>query len=104
LHRANARFEEKGAQVLGLSVDSRSSLKAFATGMGGVSYPLLADFFPHGGVLKSYGLLNEERGTGLRSAVIIDREGIVGWVQVYQPGTLPTPEELLAELAQISGS
>ena len=72
--------------------------------MGGVAYPLLADFYPHGAVLESYGLLNEERGTGRRSVVIIDKEGVVRWVQVYQPGTLPTPEEVLAELDRLGGS
>ncbi len=90
--------------MLGLSVDSSSSLKAFATGMGGVAYPLLADFYPHGAVLQSYGLLNEERGTARRSVVIIDKEGIVRWLQVYQPGTLPAPDEVLAELDQLVGS
>ena len=89
--------------MLGLSVDSSSSLKAFAGGMGGVAYPLLADFYPHGAVLKSYGLLNEQRGTARRAAVIIDKEGIVRWVYQPEPGTLPIPEDVLAELDRIRG-
>ncbi len=84
-------------------MDSSSSLKAFAAGMGGVAYPLLADFYPHGAVLQSYGLLNEERGTGRRAALLIDKEGIVRWMYTPEPGTLPTPDDVLAELDRIRG-
>ena len=43
------RFEQLDAQVLGVSVDSAWSHKAFAEKMG-IGYPLLADFQPRGAV------------------------------------------------------
>ena len=98
LHRSIGRFEEKEAQVLGLSSDPIPSLRAWATTLGGIKYPILSDFHPQGAVLSLYGLLNSESGTARRAAVVIDKQGIVKWVSAYEPGVLPTPEELLAVL------
>lgn len=92
-------FEEKGAQVLGLSTDTVPSLRAWAQNLGGIGYPLLSDFYPHGHVLASYGLLNEEMGFARRAVVVIDKSGVVRHVQTYEPGALPVPEEVLAEVA-----
>ncbi|MCB0035285.1 MAG: redoxin domain-containing protein [Anaerolineales bacterium] len=50
------RFEELNAQVLGISVDSVFAHQAFAEKLGGLDYPLLADFHPKGAVTKEYGL------------------------------------------------
>ncbi len=96
----NGRFEEKGAQVLGLSADPAPSLRAWAQAMGGISYPLMSDFFPHGEVLAKYGVLNEERGMAQRSVFIIDPEGAVRQTYTYQ-GVRPDPADILAELEQL---
>jgi mycoredoxin-dependent peroxiredoxin len=48
------QFEKLNAQVLGLSVDSVWSHKAFAEKMG-IRYPLLADFQPRGAVAEKFG-------------------------------------------------
>jgi len=45
------RFDQLDAQVLGLSVDSVWSHKAYAEKMG-IHYPLLADFQPRGAVAE----------------------------------------------------
>ncbi len=71
--------------------------------MGGVSYPLLADFHPHGEVSRAYGLLNEANGAPRRAIVIVDKGGTVRFRREYPPGSLPTPEEILAELDGIAG-
>jgi alkyl hydroperoxide reductase subunit AhpC len=42
------RFEEFDTQVLGISVDSVDSHEAWQNSLGGISYPLLSDFYPHG--------------------------------------------------------
>ena len=96
-------FEEKGAQVLGLSSDTTPSLRAWATTLGGINYPLLSDFHPQGKVLEEYGLLNQETGMARRAAIIIDKEGIVRWSSTYDPGLLPTPDQLLDELGKLQG-
>ena len=97
LEREHARFEAAGAQVLGINVDHVYSHNAFADSMGGITYPLLADFHPHGAVTRTYGLWRAERGVGKRAIFVIDREGIIRRAQVYESG-LPAIDELLTFL------
>ena len=97
-----ARFEAANAQVLGINVDHVWSHNAFAADMGGLSYPLLADFHPHGEVTRRYGLWRPERGSGRRAIFVIDRAGTIRWARVYERG-LPDIEELLAALGDLPG-
>ena len=89
-----ARFEELNAQVLGISVDSVFSHRGFAKELGGIDFPLLADFHPKGDVTKAYGLWDETWGSGKRAVIIIDREGIVRVVEVILKGA-PDVEKML---------
>ncbi len=77
------------------------SLKGWADFLGGVPFPLLSDFWPHGAVGKAYGIFNDERGMDKRAAYVIDAKGIVRYAKVYPQGTIPTSEELLAELKKL---
>jgi peroxiredoxin len=81
-------LEERGATVLGISVDSAYAHKAFQRHLG-ISIPLLADFHPKGGVARAYGVYNEERGVAQRALVMIGPEGVVEWA--YKS---PTPLEI----------
>ena len=83
-----------------MSVDSVSTQRAFATGLGNIPYPLLSDFHPKGHVSQLYGIYNEERGTSKRAVVIIDKEGIIRFKQTYDQG-LPDPGEILAEIDKL---
>jgi len=94
------QFDETGAALIGLSVDSGPSLKAWSAAMGGIRHPLLADFWPHGGVAKSYGLFNEAAGIVNRTVVIIDPDGVVRHAEAYQ-GTLPDPAAVLSTLKDL---
>ena len=94
------RFEEAGVQVLGISVDHVPSHNAFADSIGGLAYPLLADFFPHGAVTRTYGLWRTERGGGKRAIFVIDREGIIRRAHVLESG-LPDLEELLTFVGEL---
>jgi alkyl hydroperoxide reductase subunit AhpC len=76
-------------------VDSVFSHRAFADHLGGLTYPLLADFHPKGEVVKQYGLWREERGNSRRAIVIVDPDGIVRFSQVIPKGA-PDVEEVLA--------
>lgn len=88
------------AQVLGLSVDSSDCLRAWADSLGGISYPLLADFYPHGQVSQLYGVLRGE-GYSERSIFIIDKAGIVRYVDVHDIGDQPNNEEIFKVLAEL---
>jgi len=72
--------------------------RAFATALGGIPYPLLADFEPKGKVCQDYDLYNHQRGTCRRAVVLVDREGVVRWVKVYEDRSTPDPQEVLAQL------
>ncbi len=88
------------AQVLGVSVDSVHSHRAFAAQLGGLSFPLLADFHPKGEVARVYGVWLDDRGSSRRAVFVIDREGILRWSKVYER-SLPDNEELLRVLAEL---
>src|ERR1700747_2587681 len=68
------RFEELNAQVLGGSVDSVWSHKAYAEKMG-IKYPLLADFQPRGAMASQFGAYLADKGITNRSIFIVDRQG-----------------------------
>lgn len=93
-----SRFVESNAQVLGVSVDSVHCHRAFADSLGGLTFPLLADFHPHGAVTREWGLWRTDRGVGKRAVFIIDTLGIVRWAKVYESG-LPDNVEVLSVLS-----
>jgi peroxiredoxin len=69
-------FEEHGVQLLGVSVDSKFALRAWAEEQG-YDFPLLADFWPHGEVARAYGAFLEERGHASRATFVIDDDGLI---------------------------
>lgn len=97
------QFDERGAQLLGLSCDSVPALKVWAQSLGGIGYPLLSDFYPHGKVSQDLGIFNAEGGYPARSVTIVDPEGVVRAFHTYPPGTLPQPDVVLAELVKLQG-
>ncbi|MBX9903081.1 MAG: redoxin domain-containing protein [Burkholderiales bacterium] len=88
-------------EILQLSADPLPSLKAWSDHLGGVPFPLLSDYWPHGAVGKAFGIFNEERGMDKRAAYVIDAKGVVRYAKVYPQGTIPTSDELLAELRKL---
>ena len=94
------KFDEKGAQVVGLSADTRNALRSWASGMGGIGHPLLTDFWPHGQTLQAYGVFNPDNGQARRSITIIDPEGVVRHTELFT-GSLPDPDVVLAELEKL---
>lgn len=87
-------------QVLGLSVDSVPCLAAWATSLGGVAYPLLSDFYPHGAVAKKFGVLRKE-GYTERALFILDRQGIIRYVDVHAIEKQPDNDELFRVLGEV---
>jgi alkyl hydroperoxide reductase subunit AhpC len=92
-----SEFERYDTQVLGISIDTPFSNDAWARTMGGLSYPLLSDFWPHGHVAIKYGVLREE-GLTERAIFVIDKEGIIRYIDIHdiaeQPPTDPIMEAL----------
>ena len=86
--------------MLSVSVDSVFSHKAFAEKIGGISYPMLSDFYPHGTVCTQYDCLRSQ-GFPKRAVFIIDKQGVIRFRKEYEKG-IPDNKELLAELDKIS--
>jgi mycoredoxin-dependent peroxiredoxin len=95
------RFEQLNAQVLGLSVDSVWSHKAFAEKMG-ISYPLLADFNPRGAVADKFGVYLADKGITGRAIAVIDRGGRLAWFKSYDIPTVPDIQEVSGALAKLT--
>ena len=78
-------FVSDDVQVLAISTDHMFSQRAWAD-KEGYFFPLLSDFWPHGGVARAYGVLNEKAGAALRGTFLIDRDGVVRWTLVNEIG------------------
>ena len=78
-------YEDLGAEVVGISVDSPFSLQAWAE-KEGITIPLLSDFNKE--VSAAYGAQYDDllgfRGVAKRSAFVVDREGVVRFASVSE--------------------
>lgn len=73
-----ADFGNDDVQVLAISVDSAPVHARWAAEQA-YTFPLLADFWPHGKVAADYGVFNEDIGLALRGTFIIDKQGTVAY-------------------------
>jgi len=87
-------------QVLGLSVDSRDCLRAWAESLGGVTYPLLSDFYPHGRVAQLFGVLRSD-GRSERAIFVIDKNGVIRYVDVHDIDEQPDNELLFSVIGEL---
>ena len=99
-----SRFQAAHTQVLGVSVDSVHCHANWGVSLGGVSFPLLADFHPKGAVAKSYGLYLAEHGITDRATVIIDAGGTVRYAASVGPGGKRDIAVLAAECEKIDAA
>lgn len=75
-------------------------MTAWADSLGGINYPLLSDFWPHGKVAELYGVLRKE-GHSERAIFIIDKDGIIRYIDIHDIDDQPDNEVLLNELKKI---
>ena len=97
------RFEGMETQVLGLSVDSVPGLKAWAESLGGIQYPLLSDFWPHGAVAECYGVLRTE-GYTERAIFVIDGKGVIRYIDIHDINDRPDNDEVRNVLRQLQAA
>ncbi len=96
-------FDTLDAEVLGVSVDSVWSHKAYAEKMG-IKYSLLADFQPRGAMSEKYGVFLADKGITGRSIVIVNKAGKVAWVKDYDIPVVPDVKEVAAALSQVKAA
>ncbi|MFT7680456.1 MAG: alkyl hydroperoxide reductase subunit AhpC [Planctomycetota bacterium] len=88
---------------MGISVDSKFCHKAWSESFGGITFPLLADFNPKGGVADSYGLWLDGPGITDRATVLIGKDGMVKWAESAGVGGARQPMDLLKKCEEANG-
>ena len=94
------KFETLDAEVLGVSVDSVWSHKAFADKMG-IKYSLLSDFHPRGAMSEKYGVYLADKGITARAIAIVNKAGKVAWFKNYDIPVVPDLAEVAGVLSQV---
>jgi peroxiredoxin len=98
---ASKLFHDRGAQLLGISVDGVWSHQAFRADHK-IEFPLLSDFEPKGEVARAYGVYREGEGVCERALFVIDRDHKVAWSYVSPIGVNPGADGALKAVEELS--
>ncbi|BFL72739.1 MULTISPECIES: redoxin domain-containing protein [Anaerococcus] len=99
LERNYDKIQQKAdTVVIGLSIDPFPAKQKWADILCIENVKIASDFFPYAEITRAYGLFNEENGASQRANVIIDEDGKIQWVKIYEPSQLPDVEELIENL------
>jgi peroxiredoxin (alkyl hydroperoxide reductase subunit C) len=99
---AASKFRAAGAEVLGVSVDSQFTHRAWIktprdkNGLGELNFPLASDITKK--VSRQYGVLLEEKGVALRGLFIIDPKGMLQASVIHNLGVGRSVDETLRVL------
>lgn len=80
-----AAYDNDDTATMAISVGPPPTHKVWAT-ENGFTFPVLADFWPHGAVAQSYGVFNENTGFANRGTFVVDRSGVIRFAEMKQPG------------------
>jgi len=93
-------FDKNDAVLLGITVDNIPTLYAWTNQMGKLWFPVLSDFYPHGKAAESYGVLRSD-GTTERALFVIDKKGVIRYIDVHDINKRPSLESLIRELEKL---
>jgi peroxiredoxin (alkyl hydroperoxide reductase subunit C) len=93
-------FLEHDTVVLGVSVDNLPTLFAWTREMGDLWFPVLSDFWPHGQAAKAFGALRTD-GMSERALFVVDKKGIIRYIDVHDINEMPRLETLVRELEKL---
>ena len=97
-------FDQNDAILLGITVDNIPTLYAWTNQMCSgdetLWFPVLSDFYPHGAVAKKFGVLRSD-GVSERALFIIDKKGIIRYIDVHDINKRPRLEDLVRELEKL---
>ncbi|MHB8089487.1 MAG: redoxin domain-containing protein [Anaerolineaceae bacterium] len=94
------KFIALDTQILSISVDSADCLRAWAESLGGIYYPMLSDFWPHGAVAQLYGVLQSD-GRSERALFVIDKQGNIRYIDIHDIHDQPSNEVLRRMIREI---
>lgn len=95
LEENKSLFNSLNAIAVGISIDSVPCKKAWAESLGIRDTPILADFWPHGSVAQLYGIFREKEGFSQRANILVDDQGRIAFVKVYELKQLPDVNEII---------
>jgi peroxiredoxin len=95
-----AMFDENDAILLGITVDNIPTLFSWTHEMGTVWFPVLSDFWPHGQTAEKYGVLRSN-GVSERALFVIDKQGLIRYIDVHDINERPSLEVLINELGKL---
>lgn len=98
---AQQMFSEYDAQIIGISVDNIPTQQAWSEAMNTLTFPVLSDFWPHGKVAQMYGVLRSD-GMAERALFIIDKKGVIRYIDVHDINKRPNLEKLIDQLTKIT--
>jgi peroxiredoxin (alkyl hydroperoxide reductase subunit C) len=93
-------FESNDAVLLGITVDNIPTLFAWTNQMGKLWFDVLSDFWPHGAAAARFGVLRSD-GTAERALFVIDKKGIIRYIDVHNINQRPPLENLVRELEKL---
>jgi peroxiredoxin len=97
-------FVQNNTILLGITVDNIPTLYAWTNQMcmggGELWFPVLSDFYPHGAVAEKYGILRSD-GVSERALFVIDKKGIIRYIDVHDINERPRLEVLVGELQKL---
>ncbi|MDY6951831.1 MAG: peroxiredoxin [Thermodesulfobacteriota bacterium] len=97
-------FAENDAVLLGITVDNIPTLFAWTNQMvpEGTTlwFPVLSDFWPHGKVADAFGVLRSD-GLTERALFVIDKKGIIRYIDVNDINERPSLEMLIKTLEKL---
>ncbi len=103
-NNAKDMFDKNDAILLGISVDNTPSLYSWTKNMcgvdGGLWFPVLSDFHPHGAVAKKYGVLRSN-GLSERALFVIDKKRIIRFIDIHDINKKPPLAELQKALEDL---
>lgn len=98
---AKSLFDKHDAIILGITTDNVPTLFAWTQQMGGTWFPVLSDFWPHGAVAAKYGVLRSS-GVSERALFVIDKAGVIRYIDVHDINERPNLEVLIRELQTLN--
>ncbi|MFA5182953.1 MAG: peroxiredoxin [Syntrophales bacterium] len=93
-------FDAHDAMLLGITVDNVPTLFSWTNQMGKLWFPILSDFWPHGKVAQQYGILRSD-GVAERAIFVIDKKGVIRYIDVHDINQRPSLEALITELEKL---
>jgi len=93
-------FDEHDAMLLGITVDNIPTLFSWTNQMGKLWFPVLSDFWPHGQTARKYGVLRTD-GVAERALFVIDKKGVIRYIDVHDINERPPLEVLVRELEKL---